>query len=459
MRSPAISNSQCGPKRRLFIRIGQGLATAFVLLTFVLLGVTLPVRAEVPPGSLEEAKAYFAKLSKNLKYSTPEKISETTLTDLAAYLGYKTLTAEKLEFDPPETLMADYGATPGDVLVSRFFEPKIMNVKFKEGDDAFRLGWRKLVRLKAQPDSDAKKEKEPGGKIGKIASAVILFNIFTDPRNPKQTPFARDLFSENTQVMLLPDPEDIRPLVGKKGDGQMDSLYWLDYLNATRINGEYVPGKLGYKLHTSFEANELPGEGTKDYFVPHACVACHGNNMQRAFPNFMDTDHWFDRLKEFPKFKASEQAVLFDAGTNDTTSPKYRTAFDRIRIFNLETEKHALLAQPKHDEPLSSAKWAEIHENNYDHVPPIKRTVGGGPQEQWQPSEAKILETMNQYCYRCHGTVKFTVFDKKTTMERKANIMQRIAANAAVGLKMPPDRELPADDRQMLLDYFKDANP
>lgn len=409
----------------------------------VVLAAASIARAEVPSGSMDEAKAYYEKLSTSLNYSTPKDIGETTLTDLAAYLGYKTLTAEKLEFDSPDTLMAN-GANPGDVLVARFFAPKIMNVKFKEGDPYFRLGWRKLVRLKAQNDSPAKTKVD-----GKIASAVILFNTFT---SPNEKPYGRTNFSVNTQVMLLPDLDDIRPLAGQKGPGKMEAVYWLDYQNATSAG----PGKLGYALNASFDANELPGAGTKDYFVPHGCVACHANNMQRSLLNFMDTDHWFDRLNnDFPQFKATNTPLLFDAETNDSTTPKFRAAFDRIKTFNKEADAHAHKAQPKHDESLASAKWLEIHDKNYAAVPPIQRTIGAAPQ--WLASDANevsVLETMNQYCYRCHGTVKFSIFNKQSTWERRANITQRLAPDAALGLKMPPDRILPEDKRQQLLKFL-----
>ena len=434
MRSRLNSNSFFAYKLRLKIRFRQGLGIACVLLAAVSLA-----RAEVPSGSLAEAQEYFEKLSTTLKYSTPKKIGETTLTDLAAYFGYDTLTAEKLEFDLPDTLMAT--GKPGDVLVSRFFAPKIMNVKFKEGDENFQLGWRKLVRLKAQPDSTA--------QVNHIASVVILFNTFT---SPKEEPYGPANFSVNTQVMLLPDPAFIWPLAGQPGDGKMDSVYWLDFQNAT-VTG---PGKLGYALHASFDANELPGAGTKDYFVPHGCVACHANNMQRSLLNFLDTDHWFDRLNtDFPQLKAKNTPLLYDAGTNDPTQEKFRSAFDLVRTFNKEADKHAHQAQPTHDEALASAKWLEIHETNYAPVLPIQRTTGPAPQ--WpagDASEVVVLETMNQYCYRCHGTVKFSVFNKQSTWGRRANILQRLAPDAEIGLKMPPDRNLPEDKRQQLRDFF-----
>jgi hypothetical protein len=337
-------------------------------------------------------------------------------------------------------LKADCAA--GDVLVSRFFAPKIMNVKFKEDDDKFRLGWRRLVRLKAQPGSAAQDNH--------IASAVILFNTFTKPTDE---PFAQGNFSVNTQVMLLPDPAFVRPLAGQPGDGQMDSVYWLDY-QSTTAGG---PGKLGYALDASFDANELPDAGIKSYFVPHGCVACHGNNDQRSMLNFLDTDHWFDRLNnDFPKFKTSNGALLYDAGTNDPADQKFKDAVEVIRTFNEEAHKHAQQAQPKHDESLAAAKWLDIHKTNYVPVPPIRRTIGAAPQ--WSGEDANevaVLETMSQYCYRCHGTVKFSIFNKKSLLENRDKLLQRLDAGAEVGLKMPPDRDLPNDKRDLLLRFLK----
>ena len=419
-------------KLELTSYLRQGLAIACILLAAAAIAL-----GQVPSGSEKEAIAYFAKLSTTLKYSMPEKIGDTTLTDLADYLGYKKLTAKELEFDPPETLMSK--GAPGDVLVSRFFAPKIIDVKFKEDDPKFQYGWRKLARLKAQPGSTA--------QVNHIASAVILFNTFT---TPKEEPFGQANFSVNTQVMLLPDPAFIQPLLGKQGTGTMDTVYWLDYQSATAAG----PGKLGYALNASFDANALPGAGTKNYFVPHGCVACHGANEQRSLLNFLDTDHWFDRLgTDFPKLKAANIALLFDAGTNDPTAEKFRNAFNLIRTFNEEAHKHAHQAQPEHDESLAAAKWLEIR---YAPAPPIQRAIGDAAR--WSaanPNEVAVLETMNQYCYRCHGTVKFSVFNKKWMLENRAKFLLRLDPGADVGLKMPLDRDLPADKRQQLLDFFK----
>jgi hypothetical protein len=440
LRGEIIVRQRLSPRLNLGPELGV-IRRARLILTAVsvLLAAVWCVRAELPNGSKAEAEKYYKDLSTTLNYSTPDKIADTTLTDLATYLGYQELTAEKLEFDPPEKLMTN--GTAGDILVARFFAPKIMNVKFKEGDADFKLGWRKLVRLKAKAGSTA--------RTNRIAAAVILFNTFTAPTDD---PFGAANFSVNTQVMMLPDPAFIRPLAGQAGQGEMDSVYWLDYQNATPKG----PGKLGYALNASFDANALPGAGTKDYFVPHGCVACHGNNAERSLLNYLDTDHWFDRLRnDFPKLKESKHALLFDAGTNDSTSAKFKEAFDRIRTFNEEADSHARQAQPKHDESLAAAKWLDVHKTSYEPVLPVRRAIGGAPQ--WSANDEKevaVLETMNQYCYRCHGTVKFSVFNREAVWKDRANIMQRLKPDAAAGFKMPLDRDLPDEKRDLLFKFF-----
>lgn len=135
MRTRFTSATGLVPQLVLISQFRAGLVSLCLLL---LLLIVSRARADVPTGSREDAELYYRKLSAALNYSTPDKIGETTLTDLALYLGYTNLTADQLEFDSPRQLMAKGG--DGEVLVSRFFAPKIMNVKFKEGDQDFKVG-------------------------------------------------------------------------------------------------------------------------------------------------------------------------------------------------------------------------------------------------------------------------------------------------------------------------------
>jgi hypothetical protein len=420
--------------------------------------------ADISHGDAENAKRYYRTLAAALEFSAPDQIFETKLDDVAAYLGYGGIRGEDLQILPPSVLMnpdqllapcttpdcsnslrdrnavlASLGPVPirpDDILVSRFFAPKIMNIK--EPEATRKLGWRKLVRLRARAGSKAEAHK--------ITAGIILFNIFTDPG---KVPFGPEDESVNTQVMLLTD------LAAVQSPGRVGppTVYWLDYDKIS--NG----GRLSLALHASFDANELPAssDGARDYFVPDGCIACHGNNSRRSMVNYLDTDHWFDRLAtDFPNLKAQGLPLLFDAQTNDPSSVQFKLAFDVIRRFNIEADLQAKKAQPKHDEVLAAQKWIDIHATANDLVPPLDRAIGSRPH--WSadtPGDAEALGAMNQYCFRCHGTIKFSVFNKQAVRERRANLRERLSAEAPVGVRMPPDRELPEDVRSLLLQFSK----
>ena len=396
---------------------------------------------EVPTGSLAEAKKYYQDLAKTLQFpvSNPAAIEQTTLTDLAVYLGFPNLTAHDLEFLAPADLAArgqSAGVPPDDVLVTRFFAPKIMNIKDPEATR--KLGWRKLVRLRAQPNSAAHQNK--------VAAAVILFNIVTAP-DSTAAPFGPNDVSFNTQVMLMSDPASIRPLPPQRNkDADRDTVYWLDYDSSN--NG----GKLAFALNASFDANELLTGSNRDYFVPHGCAACHGNNSQRSLLNYLDTDHWFDRLKtDFPKLQAGGLPLLVDAGTNDPDSPAYQAAFDVIRRFNAEADQQAAQAQPGHDETLAADKWLKLHVTDGRPLPPLQRAIGPAPQ--WSPAETDVLGALDQYCFRCHGTIKFSVYNRQSLRDRWPNVLERLAPDAPPGVRMPTDRELAAEVRALLQNF------
>jgi hypothetical protein len=87
---------------------------------------------------------------------------------------------------------------------------------------------------------------------------------------------------------------------------------------------------------------------------------------------------------------------------------------------------------------------------------PTDRAIG--QETRWSssnPNDLKVLGAFNQYCFRCHGTVKFSVFNKQEIRqpEFRALIDEAIKTDTPVGIKMPPDRELPDDIRTLLHDF------
>jgi hypothetical protein len=176
--------------------------------------------------------------------------------------------------------------------------------------------------------------------------------------------------------------------------------------------------------------------------------------------NYLDTDHWFDRVENDPEFtsvKTNGFPLLVDAKTNDPNSSAYKFAFDVIRRFNAEADEQVSKTQPAHDEALASHKWLDVHASNNEHVLPLDRAIGLEPRWSNQDTnDAKTLSTFNQYCFRCHGSVKFSVFNRQElrSPQLKGIILQSLQTNAALGVKMPPDRELPDEHRTTLLNFI-----
>lgn len=427
------------------------------------------VSGVIPTGSAEEAQEYYRGLAETLEFQKPATILTSSLNDLMPYLGYSGLSGRDLEQISPEVLMdrvrlgkpcagqpcetavqnpeafkQNFSARPlraGDILASRFFAPKIADMSKPAGTRP--SGWRKLVRLRARTGSLARKNK--------ISDGIILFNFFTDPGI---APFSAGAESINTQVMLLSTRSAFNASL--KTDSPRDSLYWLDYDPLSK------GGPLSLRLSAAFDAGDLHGQTSafKDYFVPTGCVACHGENEQRAMVNYLDTDHWFDRLDDdFTRVRDEKVAVLFDGGL-DTTTAKFARAFDVIRKLNQEAEAHASFARPQSSHRRAGQQWLRLHQNSTEHFPPVQRAVlePGVTTSGWNPksdADRELIKALNQYCFRCHGTIKFNVFERDKILSRLSTIVNQIDPSPEhlndEDFVMPPDRELSRAEKDRLI--------
>jgi hypothetical protein len=402
-------------------------------------GRAVPNEPAITTGSASQARDYYVRISGPLAFDA--KPGVTTVDDLLVFLGYPTSGAKlqildsDILMDPARASAPDAlnlpthglnGATlrDGDILASRFFAPKIVNISVATPVP----GWRKLVRLRARPDSRA-------ARVG-VESVVILFNFFAPVG---EQPFAGQ--SVNTQVMLL-------------APSQSDRLYWLDFA---------PNGTLTLALNASFDAADLPGgTATRDYFVPDGCNDCHGSpgNLRPAMMNYLDTDHWFDRLEnDFVSLKTTNTSLLFDAHNNDPSQASFGPAFDAIRRFNEEALLQNSAVHSGSFEAEANRTWLKLHAQSDEHFSPIQRSFPPGKGPAWQPDEAEGLDRLNRYCFRCHGSVRFSIFDRQTVVDRAGIMRQRINPSKEQakipGFKMPPDRDLDSGEKQALDDFLK----
>ena len=403
---------------------------------------------KVNPGSEAQALDYYKKIRAALVDFPKPTLTDSYIADMLAFYGFPALLAEDLEALAPAILMdfkrlaegvsnkPDFEKAyrgrrlqPGEILATRFFAPKIVNVRDPQtaGVPNGGFGWRKVLRFRARQDSKAR-------AVG-LDSFYLLFNFTTN-----QPKFPEGIHAGQIQALLVPT----YPTGGKHND-----IYFLVYQGL----GTATPGQVGLFLRATFD---LAGVVPEDkYYVPTSCGQCHGTEVENqpgGKVNYLDTDHWIDRTgDDFQLVQAAD--VLVDGVPQ---------AYDTFRLLNREIEQQnaAVITKPTDAKfaLLAVRKWLELHKETAPdanrHVPALRRgfaenagdpvwTAGGDPDE-------KLLPLLNQYCFRCHSSVRYHVFQKAAVIKRKASIVARVNSG-----NMPQDRQLDGATKTKLLDLLK----
>ena len=413
------------------------------------------IRPAIDPGNADSAKAYYQKLSNDLKFLNPTSILTSNVDDLLAFIGYGGLHGIDLDklspgilmnFDSLKASVSDKPAfnamfksskdlPAGNILVSRFFSPKITDDSHLPPNA---YGWRKTIRLITNDKTANINAKN------NISEVFILYNYFQS--NLSKSPFDPSNQTVNIQMALVST---------SGGKTNNTSIYWLDY------DEKY---KLFDHLDAFFDARD-PVLPQKAYYVPNACNACHGN-ARKPLLNYLDTDYWIDRAQspDFSNFTNSKMPILFDAGTRDESSPKYASAFAIIRQLNKEIANQNMNTSKTAFQTAASKNWMLLHGNLLNYLKPIDRIIQGSPTSaKWIKGNAddeKILSLLNQYCFRCHGSVSFNVFDREMVDQNAIKLRARLLFDPAAHpsedprIAMPTDRIMLESDKQVLLNYL-----
>ncbi|MCZ8548314.1 hypothetical protein OOJ09_29435 [Mesorhizobium qingshengii] len=403
----------------------------------------------VAPGSQAETTTYYERISTKLGVADTRR-DLPSLTALLRHLGYRSLTAEDLEFKSPSDLMATF---PNDqLLVSRFFAPKIVDFNVKSADTQYpySVGWRKLVRITALPGS--------GADSAGLEAAYVLFNYvqmqLTDAPFPDGTSFSE---SVNTQVIIVPRTFAM---------GREDSAYFLDF--DTRTGGYEIHDFLSAAFDVAQDPNH-PEKTKRNYYVPTACAQCHGHDQEGGGPtngvfpyaklNYLDTDQWYDMMAfgEFPSTLGTYD-VLFDGGLDHSTGA-YGAAFDVIRKLNNFIRNQNSESVHSGDIDLFKIKavdkWLALHQTSADPVPALARALdleNGSAIWQDTQDDRALLGLLDQYCFRCHSSVLYSVFDKQAVADRWRTIARYVQLPADNASHMPQGRQL---DAQTIADIVK----
>lgn len=364
--------------------------------------------------------------------STPSRVAfdplSSTFVDLLDYLGYgepdNSISPKEVESLSPDELSSRF---PGAILATRFFAPKIMDMKLvQEGTP--KPGWRKLVRLTPLDGSRAQRNE--------MASAWVLFNYILEPGD---TPFQPQHVSSNNQVMLIPSPERIK---------KTRAAYWLVYdAFDSQVKGQLLRGIKGVQ----FELR------TRDYyFTPQSCAQCHGGLdsadtvLKNGKLNFLDSDHWFDkRSAEVPVVAESE--VLFDAQFEVLRQLNREIHEQNKRADEFRIHRYADSAG-RSIQTRGTAQWLTIHETDDTPQPVLRRALPPRCDDAlvWEADDEELLIALDKYCYRCHNSVKdLNVFDKDLVVEERV----LMAFFIDIG-NMPQDRTLLEDEKTRLINLL-----
>ena len=372
---------------------------------------------QVVQGSKEAAQDYYRTVvAGQMKFESEAAIETSTVGSLLTCFGYPNVNSRDLHALSSDALMAL--SADGDILATRFFAPKISDVQDKPveiPDGGF--GWRKLVRFKAKAGSLA--------DTNDMQAVFILQNIF-------ESTVSGDPFNVNKNVSKFNQAIAIRKTGTGPYNAEKRPAYFLTYARFVKVDSTGVPiqingqfqddGAISFSLNATFDEDDRVPETNskaKEYFVPDSCVQCHGGVGTRAKLNFLDTDHWIDRVvptyglgdakfnqEDFRTLGQSPFGVIYDGG-KDTTTVQFKKALDTIRKLNQEIEQqNADVGGSNNFQLAAVTKWLELHATEVGHVPPYKRGFGASPV--WDPqseNDRKLVYYLNRYCYRCHSSI------------------------------------------------------
>ena len=401
-----------------------------------------PIKVQVEAGNEAQAKAYYAETLNAL--DLPADLDKVDMTTMLKFMGYNDLTPAQLEDVHSAELMKRFGS---DLLSSAFFAPKITDVS--QGPGKINVGWRKVIRLRSRAGSDAIKKG--------IAAGFILFNKFQGT-NPDDDPFEPAKHESQTTQLIL--------VRGQKSADAEPINRPLHFFVYGPVSGG---AKLKLALTASFDAAapEIEAELTKtstvkNYFVPLACGQCHGGlkrnevgdkevNFAVQKLNLLDTDHWFDRIEDgddFAFLQHSKFPVLYDSKVSSGTAT-HDSAFAVLRSLNEEIKsQNQLVDDPANLSFQSRAvdKWIQLHASDTSHKGVFARALtpsGSGPAWDSNSSPDKdLLPKLNRFCYRCHSSIAYNLFDRSQVACRKTPIKNFLALDPANPRHMPQDRVL-----------------
>ncbi len=98
-------------------------------------------------------------------------------------------------------------------------------------------------------------------------------------------------------------------------------------------------------------------------------------------------------------------------------------------------------------------KWIDLHKTDNSHQNYFARALPSSKGPLWTAGatpDKDLLPQLNRYCYRCHSSLRYNVFDRPAVVARKGTIKRYLNKTFPDDLRMPQDR---------ILDKTKEIDP
>jgi hypothetical protein len=107
-------------------------------------------------------------------------------------------------------------------------------------------------------------------------------------------------------------------------------------------------------------------------------------------------------------------------------------------------------------------KWLALHETNSSFVDMFDRNIAPIGQAQWNkanPIDRQLLPLLNRFCFRCHSSIKYHVFDKERVLDLWELMVDRLELDTSDEYAMPQDRDLRSDSTKKSRDCLLQLLP
>jgi hypothetical protein len=144
---------------------------------------------------------------------------------------------------------------------------------------------------------------------------------------------------------------------------------------------------------------------------------------------------------------AAAHGVLIDGG-HDTTTLAFKQVFDTLKLLNGEIRNQIAKSGGDDFQLRAADGWLSLHQNSVTFEPPAARGLPpASPGDRvWKNNaeDAELLGLLNRYCYRCHSSVAYHVFDKEAVFKKRNRMASRVERGPQLSGGMPQDRVLSA---------------